>query len=208
MFYSYPSDLISSHLSHGEPLKLQTLLMLWIGDHLAQCLIGVLQPSLSVRDKSKGLQRCRPSVKVDSHISCSWECGRLQGNEPPHSQVSSHFRSWSPNGLPNLQRVILWVTMDRRVPYIIEKLFDLRCVNCQFDSRPLKVGNRPNFLMCRWHVTYCWKALNEVYNFALDLIPIEGLHTKLCTPKVVKVPTLGNFGTPIWESWDKMTFGC
>jgi hypothetical protein len=29
--------------------------------------------------------------------------------------------------------------------------------NWQFDSRPLKVKNRLNFLMCRWCVTYCSK---------------------------------------------------
>jgi hypothetical protein len=33
-----------------------------------------------------------------------------------------------------------------------------------------------------------WKAFNEGYNFALDLISIEGLHTKLWAPKVVGIP--------------------
>jgi len=28
------------------------------------------------------------------------------GNEPPHSQMSSHFENWNPNGLPNFQRAI------------------------------------------------------------------------------------------------------
>jgi len=56
-----------------------------------------------------GLQRCGPRVKSRSHISCPRECGRVWGNEPPHSQVSSHFGSWSPDGLPNLQRIIAWV---------------------------------------------------------------------------------------------------
>jgi hypothetical protein len=42
--------------------------------------------------------------------------------------------------------------------------------NCQFDSRPLKVKNWPNFLACRWRATYHWKALNEGYNFISDLI--------------------------------------
>ncbi len=41
------------------------------------------------------------------------------------------------------------------------------------------------------------------YNFALNLILIGGLHTKLWDPKVVGVPTLA-----IWESWDKMPIGC
>jgi len=45
--------------------------------------------------------------------------------------------------------------------------------------------------VCRWRATYRWKALNEGYNVALDLISIRGLHAKLWGPKVVGVPTLG-----------------
>ncbi len=63
--------------------------------------------------------------------------------------------------------------LDWNVLYIIEKLLEFRCLkwarmthldnsntsygqkkgresNWQFDSWPLKVGNRPNFLECRW----------------------------------------------------------
>jgi hypothetical protein len=68
--------------------------------------------------------------------------------------------------------------------------------NWQFDSRSLKVGNRPNFLACRWCAKWCWKALNEGYDFALNLISIGGLHTKLWDPKVAGVPTLGISGFP------------
>jgi hypothetical protein len=55
-----------------------------------------------------------------------------------------------------------------------------------------------NFLMCMWHVTYHWKAFDEGYNFALDLISIRGFHTKLWGPKIAGVPTLGisGFGSP------------
>jgi hypothetical protein len=66
--------------------------------------------------------------------------------------------------------------------------------NCQFDYQPLKVGNRPNLLMCRWHVTYHWKNFDEVYNFALDLTSIRDLHRKLWASKVL--------GVPIWEFRD------
>jgi len=62
--------------------------------------------------------------------------------------------------------------------------------NWQFDSRPLKVENHPNFLACRWRATYHWKNLDEGYNFVLNLISIGGLHTKLWGLKVVGVPTL------------------
>jgi hypothetical protein len=51
-----------------------------------------------------------------------------------------------------------------------------------------------DFLAWRWHATHQWKALDEGYNFALDLISIGGLHTKLWGPKVTRVPILGIFG--------------
>jgi hypothetical protein len=61
--------------------------------------------------------------------------------------------------------------------------------NWQFDSRPLKVRNRPNPGVCRWSATHRWKALKESYKFALDLVPIGGWGEKLWTPKVSKVQT-------------------
>jgi len=51
--------------------------------------------------------------------------------------------------------------------------------NWQFDSRPLKVGNRLDPSACRWTATHRWKALEESYQFALDLIPIGGLSNEL-----------------------------
>jgi hypothetical protein len=66
----------------------------------------------------------------------------------------------------------------------------------------LKVENRPNYLACRWHATYHWKALDNGYNYSLGLISIKGLHTKLRGPKIMGVSTLrisrftfGSFGT-------------
>jgi hypothetical protein len=69
--------------------------------------------------------------------------------------------------------------------------------NCQFDSWPLKVKNRPDFLVCRWHATYCWKDLNEAYNFASNFISIGGLHPKLWGPKITGILTLGISGLPL-----------
>ncbi len=51
--------------------------------------------------------------------------------------------------------------------------------------------------MCRWSATHCWKALDKGYNFASNLIAIKGLHKKLCTLKVVGVPTVGISGLPL-----------
>jgi hypothetical protein len=63
--------------------------------------------------------------------------------------------------------------------------------NCQFDSRPLQVRNYPNFLVCRWCVTYRWKALDKAYNLAWDLISIEVLHIKLWAFKVTGILAMG-----------------
>jgi hypothetical protein len=45
--------------------------------------------------------------------------------------------------------------------------------NYKFDSRPLKVGNRPLLDATSRSATWCWKALDESYNFGLDLVPIR-----------------------------------
>jgi hypothetical protein len=113
--------------------------------------------------------------------------------------------------------------LDWKVLYIIENLLKHRCLkwacmthldiwnasygqkkgresNWQFDFWPLKVENQPDFLAFRWRATYRCKALDEGYNFVLDLILIGGLHAKLWGPKVAGVPTLGisrlPFGNP------------
>jgi len=69
--------------------------------------------------------------------------------------------------------------------------------NCQFDSQPLKVKNRPNFFTFRWHATNPWKTLNKGYNFSLNLISIGGLHAKLWAPKVARVPIVGISRLPL-----------
>jgi hypothetical protein len=79
---------------------------------------------------------------------------------------------------------------------LLQCLF-IQCENISFKSfSKLKVGNCPDFLTCRWRATYRWKALDEGYNVALDLISIEGLQTKLWAP-------FGNFGTPTIISQNK-----
>jgi len=69
-------------------------------------------------------------------------------------------------------------------------------LNCQFDSRPQKVGNRPDLLSCKGRATYCWKALDESYNFALDRIVIRGLFAKLWGSKIAGVRVGAISGLP------------
>jgi len=113
------------------------------------------------------------------------------------------------------QNPLVW-----KVLYIIRNLLKRRCLkwacithlniwntsygqkkgresNWQFDSWPLKVQNRPNFLAFRWHATYRWKSLDKGYNFTLDVISIRGLHIKLWGPKVMKVLTLAISRLPL-----------
>jgi hypothetical protein len=158
----------------------------------------------------QGVARLR--VKRDTRESLHMFLGvqRVWGNEPSHSQVNSHVGSWSPKKTPEFlerncrgQNSSPW-----RVFYIIRKILKCRCLkwarishldicntsygqkkgresNWQFASRPLKVKNWPDSLAFRWRATYRWKALDEGYNFALDLIVIGGLHKKLCAFKVM-----------------------
>jgi hypothetical protein len=136
----------------------------------------------------------------------------MWGNEPSHSQVNSHFGSWNPKWILESsecncrgQDPFVWSVL-----YIIEKLLKPKCLKLahmthldiwnisydqmkdresdwQFDFWLLKVNNQPDFLVCRWRVTYCWKVLNKGYNFAWDLIVIGGLHARLWAPKVAGV---------------------
>jgi hypothetical protein len=61
--------------------------------------------------------------------------------------------------------------------------------NWQFDSRPLKVGNRPIPDMRSGSATRRWKALFKGYKFSSDLIPIGGRGEELRSPKVPGVQT-------------------
>jgi len=121
-------------------------------------------------------------------------------------------------------------TLHRCVLYTVEKVLKCRCQkwpcmshfdvyntnygwkkgqksNWQFDSRPLKVKNRPDPDVCRWSATHRWKALKESYKFALDLVPIGGWGEKLWTLNILGVQTRTVSG-PFWESQEKVSFGC
>jgi hypothetical protein len=72
--------------------------------------------------------------------------------------------------------------------------------NWQFDSRPLKVGNRPLPNVCSGSATWIWKSLEESYNFGSNLVPIRVWGEKLWMPKVpgVQIGTVSglHLGSP------------
>jgi hypothetical protein len=168
-------------------------------------------PSLGLATKAKACKVvAKREAQESPHMLLGVQ--RVWGNEPSHSQVNPHCGSWSLKWTPTFlerncrgQNPFVW-----KVLYIIGKLLKCRCLkwacmthldiwntsydqkkgresNCQsnwqFDSQSLKVGNRPDFLPFKPHATYCWKALDEGYNFTLNFIVIGGLHTKLWPPK-------------------------
>ncbi len=136
---------------------------------------------------------------------------------------------WTPKTLENDFRG--QNSMACSVFYIIEKILKLRCLkwtrivhfdiwntsydqkkgresNCQFDSQSEKVWNRPDLLSYRQRATYCRKALNEGYNFALDRTSIRGLLVKLWGSKVTGVPTGTISGLPLRSPGREKPFGC
>jgi len=80
--------------------------------------------------------------------------------------------------------------------------------NCQFDFRPEKVRNRPDLLIYKLCATYCWKVLEENYNFALNRTSIQGLLAKLWGSKVAGVPAGVILGLPRGSPGREKPFGC
>ncbi len=160
----------------------------------------------------------RLQAKRETRESCHMlqRVQRVWGNEPSHSQVNSHVGSWSPKRTHEFSERNYkgQNSLPIRVLYIIETILKHRCLkwarivhldiwntsygqkkgresNWQFDARPLKVKNWPDYLVCRQRATYRWKALDEGYNFASYLIIIGGLHKNLYAFKVARAPTVG-----------------
>jgi hypothetical protein len=80
--------------------------------------------------------------------------------------------------------------------------------NCQFDSRPLKVGNRPLINVASRSATRRWKALDESYNFGLDLVPIRVRGEELWPSKVLGFQPGIVSGLQLGSLGKKRPFGC
>ncbi len=109
---------------------------------------GVLRDSRMFRARQQGAKHLA--------LGCSW-C-HWKGLETYISKMASH-QKWPRIG-----------NSDICSPSYGQKKG--RESNWQFDSRPLKVGNRPVPDVRSGSATWRWKALFEGYNFGLDLVPI------------------------------------
>jgi hypothetical protein len=180
----------------------------------------------------QGFARLQAKKKTGNHTHTHGSVRGCEGMNP-HTPKGFHFGElesrWTFQFSEDNYRG--QISMAWGIPYIIGNLLERRSLkwahithldiwntsygqkksresNWQFDSQPLKVRNRPDFLACRWRATYRWKALDEGYNFALDLISIWRLHTKLWRLKVAKVLTLAILGLPLGSPGIKKPFGC
>jgi len=178
------------------------------------------------------LQRCEPKLSPGVAFSCPGSAKECEGKNPHTPKWTPMLGVWVP---VDSQMFREWLQgsnpMARGVLYIIKKILKRSCLkwacityvdiwntsyghkkgresNWQFDSRPLKVGNQLDFLVCRWRATYRWNAIDKGYNFALDLVAIRGLRTKLWGSKVTGISILAISGLPLGSPRTKKSFGC
>jgi hypothetical protein len=145
--------------------------------------------------------------------------GKLESSGTPKNserncrgQISSHLNTLGVIGKVLKRRYRKWPRIDHlniySPNYGQKKGWES---NWQFDSQPLKVGNRPAPDV-RWGSATCrWKDLNEGYKIGSDLVPIRGRGEELWRSKVLGVQPghiRDNFGTPFQEFRENVTFGC
>jgi hypothetical protein len=191
--------------------------------------------ALSSRPR-QGVTRLWAKWETWEHSTCSRECKECEGMNPHTPKWTPMLGVGVPKGLPNLQSAIagvkspclkkVFISLKRSwsvdvqnglawaIWTSVKQVMGKRKAKSQIgslrenDSRPLKVGNRPDLLGCRRRATYRWKALDEGYNFSLDRIAIKGLQKKLCAFKVPGVLVGGISGLPRGSPGREKPFGC
>jgi len=146
----------------------------------------------------------------------------------PHFEWNSHSQKWEFGIFRDSCNFRTWQQRAKHlgVIYIVGKVLKCKCrkwpcmshldicntsygqkkgweSNWQFDSWLQKVGNQPDPDLCRWSATHRWKALEENYKFALDLIPIQGLSRELWVLEVLRVQTGIVSGLLLWSPGNK-----
>jgi hypothetical protein len=177
-------------------------------------------PSLGLTTKVKGFARVWAKRGA-------WECRRVW-----ESQMNSHFGSWSPGGVPKLERVIAKVKTLLLVKFFIslEIYWSLDVQNglawpiwtsaTQVMAKR-KVGSQIAIwfpTMESWELTrfpcvqVSYDMLLESSRRGLQLqfrpCPNRRSTQEVIVPQSCGTPNFGDFRTPIWESWDKKAFKC
>ncbi len=166
--------------------------------------ISVIEDDIIYGDVNLSTSKLAISTSNSNLKCCNPTLGKCEDET-----ILPKVETWSPPGLPQLQSS----TAEGKTPRLevffipLEKVSKYRCPkwshmnhldicstsygqkkgresNWQFDSRSLKVGNRPNSDVFRRSATWRWRAFKESYKIASDLIQIGGLSKKLWMPKV------------------------
>jgi hypothetical protein len=186
---------------------------------------GVLRcrnPSFGLATKAKGLQGCGPKGSPRVTSGTPGSVGKREGVNPHtpktsetdlRGQISMACDALYMNGKILKRRCLKWSRIAHldiwNASYDQKKVWESNSREfASFDSRPLKVGNRPEILGWRRRATYCWKALDESYNFALDRTSIRGLLAKLWGFKVPWVPQGGILRVPCGSPGREKPFAC
>jgi hypothetical protein len=142
------------------------------------------------------LTNCRnPTLKECEYVIHTPEMGSWESfGTPENSELDCRGQTTSPWSVLYIVGKVLkrrcrkWPCMSHSdifsTSYVQKKG---RESNWQFDSRPLKVRNRPDPGVCKRSATHRWKALKESYKFSFDLILIGGLRKKLWAAKALGV---------------------
>ncbi len=136
---------------------------------------------------------CTHWLDTEKNMYCRNPTLAKCGGEAQHLKK---VRIWSPPGLPNVKRTYRkWPRIGHLnicSPSYGQKKG--RESNWQFDSRPLKVGNRPLSDLWIESAIRRWKDLDEGYKFGSDLVAIRLRSRELWAPKVLG-QFRDNFGT-------------
>jgi hypothetical protein len=80
--------------------------------------------------------------------------------------------------------------------------------NCQFDSRPLKVGNRPDLRCVQGEFNKPLESSQRELQLYFKPRPNQRSEQRVIVLQSCRSPNHGSFRTPLWESQDKKSFGC
>jgi hypothetical protein len=191
---------------------------MWSNTYTLDISYGTLHESIKglCENKASVAPLLWPSVGVKPN---TWKSRELESSGTPEcSELDRKAQNTSPWGVlgvigkPSKCRCPKWPCighLDICSPSYGQKKG--RESNWQFDSRPLKVKNRPVPDVRSESTTRRWKALFEGYKIGSDLVAIRGRGEELWLSKVPGVQpghVRDNFGTPFRESREFVPFGC
>jgi hypothetical protein len=204
----------------------------WTMNFWMHCLLAYVVTLALGSQPRRGLATGWAKRKLVSHISCSQKCKKVWGNKPSHSQWSSHFGSWSFDGFTNLHTSITRVKTQW-----IEKLFipleifwnvnvwnglawSISISETQVMTKEgseikssiwyptTKSRKSPQFPCVQGVCDISFKNFRWGLQLCFKLHLIQMSTHKVIGPQSCGSPSCGNFGTPTWESRDKMSFEC